>query len=84
MDDFGTGHSSLEVLAAYPFDTLKIDRSFVIRSSDTAKDRALLAALISLAHDVGMTVVAEGVETREQLLLLRTLGADEVQGFFYA
>ena len=84
LDDFGTGHSSLQVLAEYPFDTLKIDRSFVVRSLHTAKDRSLMASIIALAHAIDITVVAEGVETREQLELLREFGADEIQGYFFS
>jgi EAL domain-containing protein (putative c-di-GMP-specific phosphodiesterase class I) len=84
LDDFGTGYSSTLLLAQYPFDTLKIDRSFVACIFDSPKERALTAAIISLAHAVGMTVVAEGVETHEQLTLLRELGADEIQGFFFS
>ena len=84
LDDFGTGYSSTLLLAQYPFDTLKIDRSFVACIFDSPKERALTAAIISLAHVVGMTVVAEGVETHAQLTLLRELGADEIQGFFFS
>ena len=84
LDDFGTGYSSTLLLAQYPFDTLKIDRSFVARISDGLKGRALTAAVIAQAHAVGQTVVAEGVETHAQLALLRELGADEIQGFFFA
>ena len=84
LDDFGTGYSSTLLLAQYPFDTLKIDRSFVACILDGARQRALMAGIIGLAHAVGMTVVAEGVETREQLALLGELGADEVQGFFFS
>ena len=84
LDDFGTGYSSTLLLAQYPFDTLKIDRSFVARIFDGSKERALTQAIIALAHAVNMTVVAEGVETHEQLTLLHKLGADEIQGFFFS
>jgi EAL domain-containing protein (putative c-di-GMP-specific phosphodiesterase class I)/ribosomal protein S18 acetylase RimI-like enzyme len=84
LDDFGTGHSSALLLVRYPFDTLKIDRSFVMQAHVGVKERAVVAAMISVAHGAGMTVVAEGVETRAQLDLLRQLGADEIQGFFFA
>jgi EAL domain-containing protein (putative c-di-GMP-specific phosphodiesterase class I) len=84
LDDFGTGYSSVLLLAQYPFDTLKIDRSFVASVVDGEKERALTEAMICLAHAVGMTVVAEGIETREQLTLLRELGADEIQGFYFS
>lgn len=84
LDDFGTGYSSTLLLAQYPFDTLKIDRSFVARIVEGEKERALTEAVICLAHAVGMTVVAEGIETREQLALLHELGADEIQGFYFS
>jgi diguanylate cyclase (GGDEF)-like protein len=82
LDDFGTGYSSLRMLADYPFDTVKIDRSFVRRLCEDVKGRALIEAIVCLAHSLGMTVVAEGVETQEELALLRELGADEIQAFF--
>ena len=66
------------------FDTVKIDRSFVARVFDGAKERAVTAAIIALAHAAGMTVVAEGVETCEQLRLMHDLGADEIQGYFFS
>jgi len=81
MDDFGTGYSSLASLRDLPIDVLKIDRSFVLRSCDSAADEALLGSLIELAHTLGKLVVAEGVETVEQLRLLRALGCDAMQGF---
>ena len=84
LDDFGTGCSSPLLVVQYPFDTLKIDRSFVIRALDGQKERAVTAAIVALAHGAGMTVVAEGVETREQLRLLHELGADEIQGYFFS
>lgn len=84
LDDFGTGYSSALLLVQYPFDTLKIDRSFVMRVVNGVKERMVTAAIIELAHAAGMTVVAEGVETREQLHLMHELGADEVQGYFFS
>jgi diguanylate cyclase (GGDEF)-like protein len=84
LDDFVTGYSSILLLADYAFDTLKIDRSFVARILDGARERAITAGIVSLAHSIGMSVVAEGVETREQLALARELGADEIQGFFFS
>jgi len=71
-------------LVEYPFDTLKIDRSFVMRVVNGVKERMVTAAIIALAHAAGMTVVAEGVETREQLRLMHELGADEIQGYFFS
>jgi diguanylate cyclase (GGDEF)-like protein len=84
LDDFGTGYSSPLLVVQYPFDTLKIDRSFVMRVLDGRKERAVTAAIVALAHGAGMTVVAEGVETRAQLELLHELGADEIQGYFFS
>ena len=84
LDDFGTGYSSAMLLMQYPFDTLKIDRSFVARVLDGAKERGVTAAIVALAHAAGMTVVAEGVETLEQFHLLHELGADEIQGFYFS
>lgn len=81
IDDFGTGYSSLSRLSDLPIDTLKIDRSFVSRLPDDGLGRTLVATIISLAHAFGMSVVAEGVETEEQLGALRDIGSDEAQGF---
>jgi len=81
LDDFGTGQSSLSHLRAFPFDTVKIDRSFVHDITDGDQDANLIRAIIRLAHTLGMEVVAEGVETKEQQAFLRTEGCDLVQGF---
>jgi len=84
LDDFGTGYSSAVMFPQYPSDIMKIDRSFVCRSLDGGRERAIMAAIIALAHAAGLTVVAEGVETRAQLELLRELGAEEIQGYFFS
>lgn len=84
LDDFGTGYSSALLLVLYPFDTLKIDRSFVMRVVNGVKERMVTSAIVELAHAAGMTVVAEGVETLEQLRLMHDLGADEIQGYFFS
>jgi diguanylate cyclase (GGDEF)-like protein len=81
IDDFGTGYSSLSRLSELPIDRLKIDRSFIMRLPHDAAGRTLVSTIITLAHAFGMTVVAEGVETAEQLGVLCELGCDRVQGF---
>ncbi|MDO6440538.1 bifunctional diguanylate cyclase/phosphodiesterase [Marinobacter sp. 2_MG-2023] len=82
MDDFGTGYSSLSYLRQYSFDILKIDRSFINGITYKSEDRSLVTATIAMAHSLGLCVVAEGVETREQLDLLEELGCDIAQGFY--
>ena len=82
VDDFGTGFCSLSYLARLPVDTLKIDRSFVVRMRDAGYPRNIVAMIVSLAHTLGLRVVAEGVEDVEQVDLLRELGCDQIQGFY--
>jgi diguanylate cyclase (GGDEF)-like protein/PAS domain S-box-containing protein len=83
IDDFGTGFSSLSYLAKLPVDTLKIDRSFIVNMDPGREGTALVATIISLAHALKLKVVAEGVETPEQLRILRVLRCDEYQGFLF-
>jgi len=82
IDDFGTGYSSLSYLKRFPFTTVKIDRSFVKDLSQDRDAEALTDGIVTLAHGLRMKVVAEGVETVEQLNYLRSHGCDEIQGYW--
>jgi diguanylate cyclase (GGDEF)-like protein/PAS domain S-box-containing protein len=84
VDDFGTGYSSLSYLSGLPVDCLKIDRAFVTRVSEGGRDATIAQAIISLAHSLGMRVLAEGVETAEQREFLHAHGCEDGQGYFYA
>ena len=84
LDDFGTGYSSLSYLQHFPLDFVKIDQSFIRELSVGVAERAIVASIIDLSHALGMDVVAEGVETVEQLEQLQLLGCDRAQGFLFA
>jgi diguanylate cyclase (GGDEF)-like protein/PAS domain S-box-containing protein len=84
IDDFGTGHSSLSRLKQLPVDTLKIDRSFIGDIADEGDDKAIAAAIIAMAHSLGLRVIGEGVETESQFDVLRALHCDEIQGFYFS
>ncbi len=81
IDDFGTGYSSLSSLHSFPIDSLKIDRSFVWNMNRTSNDLAIVVAIIAMAHSLKLQVIAEGVETEEQLETLKTCGCEIIQGY---
>jgi len=82
MDDFGTGYSSLDTLHSFPFDKIKIDKSFVLGSGESPQARAIIRAVLALGQSLNVPVLAEGVESAAQLKMLESEGCDEVQGFF--
>jgi diguanylate cyclase (GGDEF)-like protein len=84
LDDFGTGYSSLSYLQKFHFDRVKIDRTFVASLGTTGNAGAIIQSIVTLGHALGMKVLAEGIETNEQRVLLRLAGCDEMQGFLFA
>jgi EAL domain-containing protein (putative c-di-GMP-specific phosphodiesterase class I) len=83
VDDFGTGYSSISYLKLFPIDILKIDRSFIKEIPFASNDKAIVKAIISLGHGLNLKIIAEGIETREQLEFIKTAGCDYAQGFFF-
>ena len=83
LDDFGTGYSSLDTLKSFPFDKIKLDRSFIAELEESGQAKAIVRAIVALGHSLGIPVLAEGVETREQLELLKIEQCDEVQGYLF-
>jgi EAL domain-containing protein (putative c-di-GMP-specific phosphodiesterase class I) len=84
IDDFGTGYSSLSYLHRFPTDTIKVDRSFVSRMGEHNEDAHIVKTIVMLGHNLGMEIVAEGVETAEQLGWLRSLQCEYAQGYFFS
>jgi EAL domain-containing protein (putative c-di-GMP-specific phosphodiesterase class I) len=83
IDDFGSGYSSLASLKQFPLDTIKINRSFIRDAASVTKDKALTETIIAMGRTLSLTVVAQGVETREQAEFLRQNACDEFQGFYF-
>jgi EAL domain-containing protein (putative c-di-GMP-specific phosphodiesterase class I) len=84
LDDFGTGYSSLTYLQRFRFDKLKIDKAFVAPLGRSQESQAMVQAIVTLGHTLGLTLLAEGVETEEQRIMLRLIGCEEMQGFLFA
>jgi EAL domain-containing protein (putative c-di-GMP-specific phosphodiesterase class I) len=83
LDDFGSGYSSFGMLKQIPFDTLKIDRSFIANTPENTGDTTIVACIISIGHSLNLKVIAEGIEKESQLLFLESHDCDMAQGFYF-
>ena len=84
IDDYGTCYCTLSYIKHFAVDTLKIDASFIRNLANDAGDQAIVSSTITLAHDLGLTVIAEGVENEQQLAWLQNKGCDEIQGYYFS
>ena len=84
MDDFGSGYSSLNILLETPFDVLKLDKKFIENMMVSERGKLILEQVVTMAEKLGLGLLAEGVETKEQVEVLKTIGCDHVQGYYYA
>ncbi len=84
MDDFGSGYSSLNVLLETPFDVIKLDKKFMDNMMASDKGKLILEHTVSMSQELGLGLLAEGVETKEQVALLDQIGCDHVQGYYFA
>lgn len=84
MDDFGSGYSSLNILLETPFDVIKLDKKFMENMMVSGKGQLILEQVVSMANKLELGLLAEGVETKEQIELLESIGCDQVQGYYYA
>ena len=83
LDDFGTGYSSLDTLHSFPFDKIKIDKSFLLRAEDSPQALAIVRTVLALGRSLSIPVLAEGVENERQLRILQSEGCDEAQGYYF-
>ena len=84
IDDYGTGYSSLEYIKDFPVDTLKIDRTFIINLVQSYREQAIVKSTITMAHDLGLKIIAEGVENEAQHSLLKEMNCDQIQGYYFS
>ena len=84
LDDFGTGYSSLRYLTSFPFDAIKVDRSFVMECTEQEDKYVIIRTIVAMGHSLDKRIVAEGIETKEQFQLIKGCGCDEAQGYYFS